>query len=467
MPALSPSTAPNSTRSKLSCRALTCASFTKSSGDASSTTSVVLNLEHRTRCENCFGGKSPSKASKRVPSFGIANRTVIFFGIVAGLGIGRADEKKPTDTNGGDGEAAPPPPYQVKVLSFGMVEIGRPVLIGVYGSFADELLKNGMDSDPETVRKNLKLYLNGVAMEGLFPVILPPEAAVGVKTTDPKPALVLQFVLERDSNSDLNRKAWDSLLPQLQFGPQRLQAGVGLNGKVPHLTPAQDLQFQVRDPALITVVIVVGSVLLAVGMLAVICSGMVRETGPGTPYSLGKTQMAFWGHLVAISFLAVWLIGHRMERIPPQVLILIGISGATGLGSVLMNPKPAQPAQFQWFIENMSRWFADVISDGNGVSFQRLQVVIWTLILGFVFAWTVANTCSMPEFENKLLVLMGISNGLYLGTRFRRRQSHEMTGTIPPAQNLGLGVPVGRFGHRLTSRGFQVVHSRSSLFFSC
>jgi hypothetical protein len=32
-----------------------------------------------------------------------------------------------------------------------------------------------------------------------------------------------------------------------------------------------------------------------------------------------------------------------------------------------------------------------------------------------VFAWTVANTCSMPEFENTLLVLIGISNGLYLG----------------------------------------------------
>jgi hypothetical protein len=261
-------------------------------------------------------------------------------------------------------------------------------------------------------------------------------------------------VLERDSNSDLNRKAWDSLLSQLQFGPQRLQAGVGLNGKVPHLTPAEDLQFQVRNPTLITGVIWVGSVLLAVGLLAAICSGMVRESGPGTPYSLGKTQMAFWGLLVAISFLAVWLIGHRMERIPPQVLILIGISGATGLGSVLINIKPKQPAQpaqpvqrvqppqdaqpaqdaqqvqaaqqaqaaqpakphpLQWFLETMSRWFTDIISDGTGVSFQRLQVVIWTVILGFVFAWTVANTCSMPEFENTLLVLMGISNGLYLG----------------------------------------------------
>src|ERR1700730_4574508 len=346
---LSCSSALDSTRSKLSGLVLVGASLTKSRADANSTTSVVLNLAPRIGCENCIEGTSPSKTHRRAPSLGIAERAmrhllVIFFAVVTGLGNGRADEKKPTDPNGVDGGTAPPAPYQVKVLSLGMVEIGRPVLIGVYGSFADDFLKNGLESDPETVRKNLRLYLKGVAMEGLLPVILPPEAAVGVKTTDSKPAFVLEFVLDRDSNNDLNRKAWDSLLPQLQFGPQRLQAGVGLNGKVPHLTPAQDLQFQVRDPNWITAVIVMGIILLAVGMFTVIFSGMVREGGPGTPYSLGKTQMAFWGLLVAISFLAVWLIGHRMERIPPQVLILMGISGATGLGSVLINSKPAPPA---------------------------------------------------------------------------------------------------------------------------
>jgi hypothetical protein len=369
----------------------------------------------------------------------------ISFSVLAGLGAIRAEEKKPTGTPAGESGTAPSLPYQVKVLSLGMVEIGRPVLFGVYGAFYEDLVKDGLDTDPETVRKNLKLYLDGVAMEGLLPVILPPEAAIGLKTTDPKPALVLEFVLDRDSNNALNRQSWDSLLSQLDFGPQRLQAGVGVNGRVPHLTPAQDLEFQVRDGYWIGCVIVVGVVLLVLGLLAVICSGMVRENGPGTPYSLGKTQMAFWGLMVAISFLAVWLIGHRMERIPPQVLILMGISGVTGLGSVLINTKPKQPAQptkppqdaqplqagqpakvaqdaqpaepgrFEWFFQTISYWFTDIISDGTGVSFQRLQVVIWTIILGFVFGWTVANTFSMPEFENTLLVLMGISNGLYLG----------------------------------------------------
>ena len=33
-----------------------------------------------------------------------------------------------------------------------------------------------------------------------------------------------------------------------------------------------------------------------------------------------------------------------MERIPPQVLILLGISGATGLGSVVIGDRPGAMA---------------------------------------------------------------------------------------------------------------------------
>lgn len=294
--------------------------------------------------------------------------------------------------------------------------MGKPILLGIYGDFGIELSKE-LGSEADTVRKNLKLYLNGVPMDGIIPVVLPAEAAMDVKPGDPKPTLVLQFGLDRNSNDDSNRKSWDTLLPQLQFGPQALQAGVALNGKVPHLTPEKDLEFQVRDPKLITAVVWGGLIILIVAMIAVIGFGMVREGGPGSPYSLGKTQMAFWGLLVVISFLGVWLIEHQMERIPAQVLTLMGISGVTGLGSVLINNKPAPvaPPPGPRPPHSWNQWFLDIISDGDGVSFHRLQVVIWTLVLGSVFAWTVANTCSMPEFENTLLILMGISNGLYLG----------------------------------------------------
>ena len=60
-------------------------------------------------------------------------------------------------------------------------------------------------------------------------------------------------------------------------------------------------------------------------------------------------------------------------------------------------------------------FWQDICDDGNGMSFHRLQVVIWTVILGVIFVWSVAQVMSMPEFSETLLILLGISNGTYLG----------------------------------------------------
>jgi len=59
----------------------------------------------------------------------------------------------------------------------------------------------------------------------------------------------------------------------------------------------------------------------------------------------------------------------------------------------------------------------DICDDGNGPSFHRVQVVAWTVLLGIVFARSVARVVSMPEFPESLLLLMGISNGTYLSLK--------------------------------------------------
>ena len=63
-------------------------------------------------------------------------------------------------------------------------------------------------------------------------------------------------------------------------------------------------------------------------------------------------------------------------------------------------------------------FFHDICDDGNGIGFHRLQTVMWTLILGFIFIAHVTKVISMPEFPETLLTLMGISNSVYLGFKF-------------------------------------------------
>jgi len=68
------------------------------------------------------------------------------------------------------------------------------------------------------------------------------------------------------------------------------------------------------------------------------------------------------------------------------------------------------------------RFLADLLNDENGMSFHRLQMAIWTLVLGIVFIQQVMNNLAMPDFDATLLALMGISSGTYLGFKFPEQQ---------------------------------------------
>ncbi len=66
-------------------------------------------------------------------------------------------------------------------------------------------------------------------------------------------------------------------------------------------------------------------------------------------------------------------------------------------------------------------FFRDIVSDGQGYSLHRLQIVAWTLVLGAVFVSDVYNYIAMPEFNSTLLGLMGLSSGTYIGLKFPER----------------------------------------------
>lgn len=55
------------------------------------------------------------------------------------------------------------------------------------------------------------------------------------------------------------------------------------------------------------------------------------------PYSLGRTQAAFWFFLVIASFLFIYLITNDYNTITDQALILIGIGTGTALGGAMID----------------------------------------------------------------------------------------------------------------------------------
>ncbi len=83
----------------------------------------------------------------------------------------------------------------------------------------------------------------------------------------------------------------------------------------------------------------------------------------------------------------------------------------------------------------------DVLSDVNGVAFHRFQIIVWTLVLGFIFMSRVWSTLRMPEFDDKLLALMGISAGTYLGFKIPERQTESSSAAAPPTPPIPPTLP--------------------------
>jgi hypothetical protein len=202
--------------------------------------------------------------------------------------------------------------------------------------------------------------------------------------------------------------------------------------------------------------------------------GTIRGTGiDRPPFSLGRVQMAFWFFVITAAYLFLWLVLGDRNSFNATALTLLGISLTTGLVSRAIdvgkqgnvnqlktekaqldarraslespnNPTPtdeskqqlanikARIAQIDQQIkeavvppnEHKSEGFlSDILSDENGISLHRVQMVGWTLVLGLVFVAEVVTNLAMPVFDNTLLGLMGISSGAFIGFKFPEKKS--------------------------------------------
>ncbi|MDR9777409.1 hypothetical protein RJJ65_33195 [Rhizobium hidalgonense] len=141
-----------------------------------------------------------------------------------------------------------------------------------------------------------------------------------------------------------------------------------------------------------------------------------RATGP---YSLGRTQMAFWLFLVIAGYIFIAMsFDLYYGLLSNEILWLLGISGATGLGSVLINAGTTEGRTSRGFV-------SDVLSVDGAPQLQRIQAIAWTLILGALFVWTVARNFRLPVFDTTLLLLMGLVSGLYLGFKAQEEAKGE------------------------------------------
>lgn len=190
-------------------------------------------------------------------------------------------------------------------------------------------------------------------------------------------------------------------------------------------------------------------------------------------YSLAKVQMAWWLFFIVTAFLFVWLAVGDFNTLTTSTLVLLGISAGTTVASKMvssskqataqdltakkgalqqqvnqlslaadatpteaqkqeLDSKRVQVTQADMQLDQMmlppteaksQGFLTDIMSDENGISIHRFQMVLWTLVLTLIFVHEVYATLSMPQFSDTLLTLMGISSGIYVTLKIPEKKS--------------------------------------------
>ncbi len=149
-------------------------------------------------------------------------------------------------------------------------------------------------------------------------------------------------------------------------------------------------------------------------------SGVTKDGKRMPPFSLARTQMAFWTIIVLISIIYIWWETGTLVSLTSQVLILLGISAGTTVTANyidkqdLADPKVKIRHQDG---DHDGNFFSNLVSDQKGLSIHRFQNVVFSLAIGLYFLYEVFKNHQIPELDDNLMALMGISSGTYLAIK--------------------------------------------------
>lgn len=345
----------------------------------------------------------------------------------AGLHSGQSDEVVVTPDCG----------HKAQAPDAGLIEagLGDTIAVQVNG------LKEWLEKDPKPDRSKLIPYLNDRPLSGNKPATINEDENKVV------------FDLRLDANS---KDTWMKQLSQHQA--HKVRFSVGLEGQTPF--PSETwVQLRVFSKWVWPFVILMILALVVFFFLAA-RTDMLRDSGDPPPngrpkaYSLARSQMAFWFLLIVGCYIFILVNTWDRDILPESVLVLMGIASGTYLGAAVVdsskkaeaenelpklqeeqartqpvagpttqqavavvNQKIAKYVAAVYPDESRGFWI-DILSDVNGVSLHRFQMVVWTAVLGIIFVKSVWSSLLMPDFNATLLGLMGISSGTYLGAKF-------------------------------------------------
>lgn len=220
----------------------------------------------------------------------------------------------------------------------------------------------------------------------------------------------------------LNNKIQDTLLKFSESSPFEktivaVNLGVGSGARTPHnYISNAHLQTYIEIRQKINNVWIWISV---IALLLLSISGLrynILKDDNNLYYSLGRTQLFYWTLLVLIAYIFICFKTGTIPDLPVSVLAIIGISVSTTAVSKLVENKNKDKVPIDKDAKSEG-FFLDILSDGSSINIQRFQNVAFNIFFGIIFLQKTFTNNIMPDFDQNVLILMGISSGAYAGLK--------------------------------------------------
>src|SRR5215204_6115159 len=165
--------------------------------------------------------------------------------------------------------------------------------------------------------------------------------------------------------------------------------------------------------------------------------------GPDKDPSLSLFQIFFWTVITVWGLAYVYVVTGSLLSMTQSMMWLLGIAGtgsviARWISSGTSGGSTSQPPGGSIAIvaapagarpKPLAFW--QLLSTAGQFDLLKLQLFVFTLLIGAYVAWRIADTGAFPELDTNTLLLLGVSQGVYIGGKI------ASTTALSRAQALG------------------------------
>jgi hypothetical protein len=134
--------------------------------------------------------------------------------------------------------------------------------------------------------------------------------------------------------------------------------------------------------------------------------------------SLALFQIFIWTFITVWGLLYVFIVTGHLLSLTPEMMVLLGIAGTgsflsrwiSASGGAAPQSAPAVPDDKPVPFE-----FWQILSTEGKFDLLKLQLFVFTLTIAVYVVWRITDTAAFPVLDGNTLLLLGVSQGVYVG----------------------------------------------------